>query len=67
MIRSYRTRGKLSALDRWGLITNFITALTTFVVADRLINWVDVPAAVALLAGGVGWAVLAGRSLLGSL
>lgn len=49
--------------DRWALITSFVMAGTTFVVAPLLINWVMVPSliwliAVALLAGGVAGALL---------
>lgn len=51
---------RVSARDRWGLVSGFVTAITGFAVASLLINWVTVPAAVwpagvVLLAiGGVG-------------
>ena len=55
--------GRLSGRDRWALITSFAVALTTFVIASRVINWVLMPTliwliAVALLAGGVIGVVL---------
>ncbi len=55
--------GRLSGRDRWALITSFAVALTTFVIAPLVINWVLVPTAVwliavAMLAGGVVGAVL---------
>ena len=63
VIRAWKTRGKLSARDRWALITGFAMALTGFAIASLLINWVVVPTAiwlvaVGLLAGGVAGAVL---------
>jgi hypothetical protein len=63
VIRAWKTRGRLSARDRWALITGFAVAVTAFVVAPLLINWVVVPTAlwlvaVALLAGGVVGAAL---------
>ncbi len=63
VLRAWRTHGRLSARDRWGLITSFAVASTTFVIAPLLINWVMAPTAiwfmaVALLAGGVVGAVL---------
>lgn len=63
VLRAWRTDGRLAARDRWGLITSFAVASTTFVIAPLLINWVMAPAtiwfmAVALLAGGVVGAVL---------
>jgi hypothetical protein len=58
VIRAWKARGRLSARDRWALITSFAVAITAFVTAPLLINWVIVPTAiwliaVALLAGGV--------------
>src|SRR5919202_3069587 len=63
VVRAWKPRGRLSGRDRWALITSFAVALTTFVIAPLLINWVLVPTviwliAVALLAGGVVGAVL---------
>ena len=63
VIRAWKADGRLSGRDRWALITSFAVALTTFVLAPLLINWVRVPTAlwliaVALLAGGVAGAVL---------
>ncbi len=63
VIRAWKADGRLSSRDRWALITSFAVALTTFVIAPLLINWVIVPTviwliAVALLAGGVVGAVL---------
>ena len=63
VIRAWKARGWLSGRDRWALITSFVVAITAFVVAPLLINWVMVPVvvwftAVALLAGGVAGAVL---------
>lgn len=62
VIRAWRVHGRLSARDRWTLITSFVVAATTFVIAPLLINWVIVPTgfwflAVALLTGGVVGAV----------
>lgn len=69
VIRAWKAHGRLSAPDRWALITSFVVAATTFVIAPLLINWVIVPTviwflAVALLTGGVvgaaqRWAALA--------
>ncbi len=55
--------GRLSARDRWAVITSFAVALTAFVIASLVINWVMVPTviwliAAAMLAGGVAGAVL---------
>ena len=55
--------GRLSARDRWAVITSFAVALTAFVIASLVINWVKVPTviwliAVVMLAGGVVGAVL---------
>ena len=55
--------GRLSARDRWAVSTSFAVALTMFVVAQLVINWVLVPSTiwlivVALLAAGVVGAVL---------
>jgi hypothetical protein len=63
VIRAWKAHGRLSGRDRWALITSFVVASTTFVIAPLLINWVIVPTAlwltaVALLAGGVVGAVL---------
>jgi hypothetical protein len=63
VIRAWKAHGRLAARDRWGLITSFVVAVTTFVLAPLLINWVIVPTAiwliaVALLTGGVVGAVL---------
>jgi hypothetical protein len=63
VIRSWKAHGRLSGRDRWSLITSFAVAVTMFVIAPLLINWVMVPTliwliAVALLAGGVVGAVL---------
>ena len=63
VIRAWKAHGKLSARDRWTLVTSFAVAITSFAVAPLLINWVIVPTAiwliaVALLAGGVVGAVL---------
>jgi hypothetical protein len=63
VIRGWKAQGWLSARDRWALITSFAVAVTTFVIAPLLINWVIVPTAiwliaVASLAGGVAGAVL---------
>lgn len=63
VIGAWRAGGRLSAPDRWSLITSCAVAITTFVVAPLLINWVIVPAAiwfvaVALFATGVVGAVL---------
>ena len=63
VIGAWKGHGRLSGRDRWALITSFAVALTLFVVARLVINWVLVPTAiwliaVALLAGGVVGAVL---------
>ncbi len=63
VVRAWKARGKLSARDRWALITSFVTAVTGFAIASLLVNWVVVPVAiwlvaVGLLAGGVVGAVL---------
>jgi hypothetical protein len=63
VIRAWKAHGRLSAGDRWSLITSVAMALTSFAIAPLLINWVVVPAvvwlpAVALLSGGVVGAVL---------
>ncbi len=62
-MRAWKADGRLSARDRWALITSFAVVITTFVIAPLLINWVMVPTAiwliaVALLTGGVVGAVL---------
>ncbi len=63
VIRGWKADGRLSGRDRWALITSLAVAVTTFVVAPLVINWVLMPTviwliAVALLAGGVVGAVL---------
>ena len=63
VMRAWKAHGRLSAADRWALITSFAVAITTFVLALLLINWVIVPTvlwhlAVVLLASGVVGAVL---------
>jgi hypothetical protein len=63
VFRAWKAYGKLSARDRWALVTSFAVAITSFAVAPLLINWVMVPSAiwllaVVLLAGGVVGAVL---------
>ena len=45
-IRAWKAQGRLSARDRWALITSFAAAIATFVLAPLLINWVMVPAAI---------------------
>ena len=61
VIRAWKAHGRLSGRDRWAVITSFAVAVTMFVVAPLVINWVLVPTAlwliaVALLAGGVAGA-----------
>ena len=63
VMRAWKAHGRLAGRDRWALITNFAVALTMFVVAPLVINWVLAPTAlwliaVALLTGGVVGAVL---------
>ena len=63
VIQAWKGHGTLSGRDRWALITSFAVALTMFVVAQLVINWVLVPSTiwlivVALLAAGVVGAVL---------
>ncbi len=63
VIRAWKPRGRLSARDRWALITSFAVASTMFVVAPLVINWVIMPTAIwliaiALFAGGVVGAAL---------
>jgi hypothetical protein len=63
VIRAWKAQGWLSGRDRWALLTSFVVAAMTFVIAPLLINWVIVPTAtwftaVALLAGGVAGAAL---------
>ena len=63
MIRAWKGHGRMSGRDRWALITSCAVALTMFVVAPLMINWVLVPTviwllAVGLLTGGVVGAVL---------
>ena len=70
-IRAWKAHGRLSARDRWALVTSFAVAITSFAVAALLINWVMVPttiwlAAVVLLAGGSSARCCAGRGWPGS-
>lgn len=63
VVGAWKAQGRLSAGDRWALVTSFTVATTTLVIAPLLINWVIVPPllwliAVALLAGGVAGTVL---------
>lgn len=63
VIHAWKAQGWLSGRDRWSLLTSFVVAATTFVMAPLLINWVIVPtacwfAAVALLAVGVAGTAL---------
>lgn len=63
VMRAWKVHGRLSAPDRWALITSFSVAITTFVIALFLINWVIVSIvfwylAVILVAVGVVGAVL---------
>ncbi len=62
VLRAWKAHCRLAAGDRWA-VTSFAVAITTFVVAPLLINWVIVPTviwliAVALLSRGVVGAVL---------
>ncbi len=62
-VRAWKPRGRLAAPDRWALITSLALAVTAFVLARLLVNWVMMPTAiwliaVALLSGGVAGAVL---------
>ena len=62
-VRAWKARGRLSAPDRWALITSLAVAITMFALARLLVNWVQVPTAiwliaVALLTGGVAGAVM---------
>jgi len=52
-VRAWKVHGKLSARDRWALITGFVTAVTGFAIASLLINWVVVPIAIWLVAVGL--------------
>ena len=78
VIRAWKPRGRLAAVDRWALLSSFAVAIAPFTTAALLINWVRVPAglwlaAVALLTVGTAGAVLrwpelpwlAGPNLLG--
>ncbi len=63
VVRAWTAHGRLSARDRWAVLTSGAVASTAFVLAPLLINWVTVPTAlwllaVALLSGGVVGAVL---------
>lgn len=63
VVGAWKMQGRLSARDRWALVTSFAVAATTFAIAPPLINWVRVPTAlwliaVALLSSGVAGAVL---------
>ena len=63
VVRAWKARGRLSGRDRWGLITSFVAAVTTFTIARLLVNWVSAPPALwfvavaALTAGVVGAAL----------
>ena len=62
-IRSWKTRGRLVARDRWALLTDLARALAAFALASMLIDWTVAPAAlwlvaVALLSCGVAGAAL---------
>ena len=68
VIRAWKACGKLSAGDRWALITGFVMAVTGFAIASLMIDWVVAPiaiwiVAVGLLASGVVGAVLRWPSL----
>ena len=61
VIRAWKAHGKAGD-DRWAVITSFAVAVTMFVIAPLVINWVLVPTALwlialAVLAGGVAGAV----------
>jgi hypothetical protein len=63
VVRAWKARGRLSGRDRWGLITSFVAAVTTFAIARLLVNWVSTPPAlwliaVAALTAGIVGAVL---------
>ena len=63
VIRGWKAHGRLAGGDRLALLTSFAVAITTFVIAPLLSNWVAVPTAiwltgVASLAAGVVGAVL---------
>lgn len=63
VLHAWKEQGRLSGRDRWALMTSFVVAVTMFVAAPLLINWVLVPTviwfiAIAVLAGGVVGAVL---------
>jgi hypothetical protein len=63
VVRAWKAHRRLSARDRWALITSLAVATTAFVVAPLLVNWVVLPTAiwlvaVALLTGGVVGAAL---------
>lgn len=62
-VRAWKPKGRLSAPDRWALITSLAVAITVFAFARLLVNWVTLPtavwfSAVVLLAAGVAGAVL---------
>ena len=66
--RAWKARGRLSAPDRWALMTSLASAITLFVLARLLVNWVRMPtalwlSAVALLTVGVVGAVLRWQAL----
>ena len=68
VMRAWKARGRLSGRDRWGLITSFVAAVTTFTIARLLVNWVSAPPvlwliAVAALTAGVLGAVLRSPAL----
>ncbi len=50
VVGAWKARGRLSGRDRWGLITNFVAAVTTFASARLLVNWVSTPPALWLIA-----------------
>jgi hypothetical protein len=50
VVRAWKARGRLSGSDRWTLITNFAVALTLFLLTRLLVNWVNTPPAIWLIA-----------------
>jgi hypothetical protein len=50
VVRAWKARGRLSAADRWTLITNLAVALTMFLLTRLLVNWVNTPPALWLIA-----------------
>jgi hypothetical protein len=62
-VRAWKAQGRLASGDRWALLTSFAIAATACVTATLLINWVEVPTviwliAVGLLSGGVAGTAL---------